>query len=101
MESFRALSAITSVFSIITSVFGLTAPFNGIPPTWYIKMTSRRFVVPMYIGQLSIPASVVTNDAADEDAFVRVDDEPDAGFPESKRMRTAAFVGAVAGEDFG
>jgi len=49
-------------------------------------------------AQMSIPASVVTTDAADEDAIVLVDDEIDVGFPESKRMRTATRISSLPGK---
>lgn len=44
MELFHADVAISSAFKGLPSVFDLTAPLDGVPPTWRIKSLSRRCV---------------------------------------------------------
>jgi hypothetical protein len=46
MQPFHADVAITSAFNGLPSVFDLTAPLDGVPPTWRIKSMSRRCVGP-------------------------------------------------------
>lgn len=44
-EPSRPVEAITSVIRNTAFLFGRTAPFDVIPPTWYIKLMLRRRVV--------------------------------------------------------
>jgi hypothetical protein len=63
LERFHAAVAITSPFNRLPSAVELTAPLDGVPPTWRIKSMSLRRVGPEQGSELRFLAPVVTTDA--------------------------------------
>jgi hypothetical protein len=67
LERFHAAVAITSPFNRLPSAVELTAPLDGVPPTWRIKSMSLRRVGPEQGSELRFLAPVVTTDSVHGD----------------------------------